>query len=298
MLGPVEVRDGAGCLVEVSGARLRALLVLLALRPGQVVPAGYLIDELWESSAPAGAPNALQALVSRLRRALPDDVISSRPGGYQLTLDRDCIDVFRFERLAERGRALLAAGDPASAAPALREALELWRGPALADAGESESVRACLVRLDELRLAATEAGIDAELRLGSPGTAPPLVADLEGLVAAYPLRETLTGLLMRALAAAGRRGAALAVYEQVRERLAEQLGADPSAELAALHLGILRAGQATGNAGPKTVPSLTARSIPSTAVTVPKRLVRPSATIEFVMSLSVLGLADTVRSWR
>ena len=107
-------------------------------------------------------------------------------------------------------------------------------------------MRACLVRLEELRLAATEARIDADLRLGSPGTAPALVADLEGLLAAHPLRETLAGLLMRALAAAGRRGAALAVYEQVRERLADELGADPSAELAALHLEILRAGEVAG----------------------------------------------------
>ena len=151
----------------------------------------------------------------------------SRPGpaGTSLRSDVDDVDVFRFERLAERGRALLAAGDPASAAPALREALELWRGPALADAGESQSVRACLVRLEELRLAATEARINADLRLGSPGTAPALVADLEGLLAAHPLRETLAGLLMRALAAAGRRGVALAVYEQVAERLADELGA-------------------------------------------------------------------------
>ena len=243
ILGPVEVHDEAGHPVEVSGTRLRALLVLLALRAGQVAPVGYLIDELWESSAPAGAANALQALVSRLRRALPDDVLASRSGGYQLTLDRDRIDVFRFERLAGQGRALLAAGDPASASAALREALELWRGPALADAGESESIRAALVRLDELRLAATEARIDAELRLGLPGTAPPLVADLEGLLAAHPLRETLAGLLMRALAADGRRGAALAVYERLRERLADELGADPSAELASVHLEVLRDGE-------------------------------------------------------
>ena len=81
ILGPVEVRDEAGCLVEISGARLRALLVLLALRPGQVVPIGFLIDELWESRPPDGVANALQALVSRLRRALPDDAVASRPGG-------------------------------------------------------------------------------------------------------------------------------------------------------------------------------------------------------------------------
>ena len=88
MLGPVEVRDGAGCLVEVSGTRLRALLVLLALRPGQAVPVGFLIDELWESRPPDGAANALQALVSRLRRALPDGAVASRPGGYQLAVGR------------------------------------------------------------------------------------------------------------------------------------------------------------------------------------------------------------------
>src|ERR1700733_13077653 len=176
MLGPVEVRDGAGCLVEVGGARLRALLVLLALRPGQVVPVGFLIDELWESRPPDGVANALQALVSRLRRALPDGAVASRPGGYQLAVDVDDVDVFRVERLAERGRALLTAGDPASAAPARREALELWRGPALADAGESKSVRARLVRLEELRLAATEARIDADLRLRAPSTAPAPVA--------------------------------------------------------------------------------------------------------------------------
>ena len=240
MLGSVEVRDGAGCLVEVSGARLRALLALLALRPGQVAGVGYLIDELWESRPPDGAANALQALVSRLRRALPDGVVESRPGGYLLAVARDQVDVFRFELLAGQGRALLAAGDPASAASTLRDALALWRGPALADAGESETVRAAVVRLDELRLAATEARIDADLRLGGSGTAPGLVAELEGLLAAYPVRETLSGLLMRALAAAGRRGAALEAYERVRERLAEQLGADPSAELAALHLEILR----------------------------------------------------------
>jgi predicted ATPase/DNA-binding SARP family transcriptional activator len=243
MLGSVEVRDGAGCLVEVSGARLRALLALLALRPGQVAGVGYLIDELWESHPPDGAANALQALVSRLRRALPDGVVGSRPGGYQLAVDRDEVDVFRFERLAGQGRALLAAGDPASAAATLREALALWRGPAFADAGESETVRAAVIRVDELRLAVTEARIDADLRLGSSGAAPALVAELEGLLAAHPVRETLSGLLMRALAAAGRRGAALEVYERVRERLADQLGADPPAELAALHLEILRANE-------------------------------------------------------
>ena len=136
--------------------------------------------------------------------------------------------------------------------PTLREALALWRGPAFADAGESETVRAAVIRLDELRLAVTEARIEADLRLGSSGAAPALVAELEGLLAAHPVRETLSGLLMRALAAAGRRGAALEVYERVRERLADELGADPPAELAALHLEILRTDEVTGAAPSRT----------------------------------------------
>ena len=255
MLGSVEVRDGAGCLVEVSGARLRALLALLALRPGQVAGAGYLIDELWESHPPDGAANALQALVSRLRRALPDGVrrVPARwlPTGGGPRPGR-CVPV---RAAGRQGRALLAAGDPASAATTLREALALWRGPALADAGESETVRAAVVRLDELRLAATEARIDAELRLGSAGAAPALVAELEGLLAAHPVRETLSGLLMRALAAAGRRGAALEVYGRMRERLADELGADPSAELAALHLEILRGGEVRARRLRKAAPT-------------------------------------------
>ncbi len=259
MLGPLEVRDDAGSALEVSGARLRALLTLLALRPGQIVPASYLIDELWGERLPADAPNALQALVSRLRRAVPEAAVVSRPAGYRLALDAERVDVFRFERLAAQGHARLH-DDPAAAAGTLTEALALWRGPALADAAATESGRAAIARLGELRLAATEDRIDAELRLaaggdpphGAPG--PALVAELEGLLAASPTRETLAGLLMRALVAAGRRGAALQAYEQVRERLADELGADPSPTLAALHLEILR----TDGAAPAALPAHTA----------------------------------------
>ena len=214
MLGPLEVRDGAGSPREVSGTRLRALLVLLALRAGQVVPASALIDELWGERLPAEAQNALQALVSRLRRAVgePATVVSG-PAGYQLMVDRDDIDVFRFERLASSGRA--------------------WTA-----------------RLRELRLAATEDRIDAELRLSElrlSERVTELVAELEGLIAANPTRETLAALLMRALAADGRRGAALLVYERTRERLADELGADPSPRLAALHVELLRAAEPRGN---------------------------------------------------
>jgi predicted ATPase/DNA-binding SARP family transcriptional activator len=255
MLGPLEVRDDAGSVLDVSGLRLRALLILLALRAGQVVPASYLIDELWGDRLPADAGNALQALVSRLRRAIPDAEVVSRPAGYQLRLEPGAVDVFRFERLAARGHARLRE-DPATAAAALTEALALWRGPALADAEQTESGRAAIVRLGELRLAATEGRIDAELRLaGQSPPGPRLIAELDGLLAANPARETLAALLMRAQAAAGRPGQALETYEQVRARLADDLGADPSPALAALHLEILRADAPP--AGPDPVTEVT-----------------------------------------
>jgi predicted ATPase/DNA-binding SARP family transcriptional activator len=237
MLGPLEVRAGSGEVLEVGGARLRTLLIMLALRPGQVVPARQLIDGLWAEQVPSGAPNALQALVSRLRRTLPEAVIESRPAGYQLALDPRDTDVVRFEELAATGQAQLRA-DPAAAAATLREALRLWRGPALVDVAGTEFGAAIIVRLDERKLAAIEHRIDADLLTG---VTEPLVAELEELVVAHPLREPLAARLMRALHASGRRSAALEVYEQTRKRLADQLGADPSAELAALHLELLTA---------------------------------------------------------
>jgi predicted ATPase/DNA-binding SARP family transcriptional activator len=236
MLGPLEVQAGSGELLEVGGARLRTLLIMLALRPGQLVPASQLIDGLWADQTPSGAPNALQALVSRLRRALPEAVIESRPAGYQLTLDPADTDIVRFERLAAAGQAQLRA-DPAAAAVTLREALNLWRGPALVEVAGTEFGEAIIARLDELKLAATEHRIDADLLTG---VTEPLVAELEELVLTHPLREPLAARLMRALHAAGRGSAALEVYEQTRKRLADQLGADPSAELSALHLELLR----------------------------------------------------------
>ena len=242
MLGPLEVRtDGdPGQVLEVGGVRLRALLIMLALRPGQFAPASQLIDGLWAEAAPAGAANALQALVSRLRRALPDAVIESRPAGYQLALDPQATDIARFEQLAAAGRARLSE-DPEAAAATLRRALALWRGPALVDVAETDFGRAAIARLDELRLATLEHRIDAELRTPGQGHQGALVAELEGLVIAHPMREPLAGLLMRALLASGRRGSALEVYEQTRRRLVEQLGVEPSARLAGLHLEILRA---------------------------------------------------------
>ncbi|WP_092625975.1 BTAD domain-containing putative transcriptional regulator [Jiangella sp. DSM 45060] len=234
ILGPLEVRADDDSPVYVAGARLRTLLIMLALAPGRLVPIAQLIDGIWGDEPPAGAANALQALVSRLRRALPGLAVESHPSGYRLALDPDVVDAGRFERAAAAAHA---EGDDAATEDGLRAALALWRGPALLDVTESEYFAPARARLEELRLTATEDRVEAALRLGRGAE---LTTELTTLVAEYPLRERLVGQLLRALAAAGRPAAALAAYERTREALADELGTDPSAELAALHTAILR----------------------------------------------------------
>src|SRR6266536_2788998 len=215
VLGPLEVRADAGQPVEVGGARLRRLLILLALEPGRVVTTSRLVDGVWEDDRPAGAANAR-----------------------------------RFERLAAAGRARLPV-DPAGAAATLREALALWRGPALADVADADFARARVARLTELRLTAIEDRVEADLRLGA---GPSLVPELQELVAAHPLREPPIGQLMRALRAAGRPSAALSVFEQARGRLADQLGADPSPGLTTLHMAVLRGEPDSAHPDPRRRP--------------------------------------------
>ncbi|MFC0028525.1 BTAD domain-containing putative transcriptional regulator [Micromonospora chaiyaphumensis] len=234
LLGPLELHADTGTPVEVGGARLRRLLILLALEPGRTVTVGRLGDALWAGEPPAGAANALQALVSRLRRSgLP---VEAQPGGYRLAVAPDDVDVHRFEAAVRAGRARLA-DDPAEGCRRLAEALALWRGPALADVADAEFARAPVARLAELRLAATEDLAEARLARSAPDA---LLPQLRELVAAHPLRERLAGLLIRALHRAGHPAEALAEYERLRATLADTLGTDPGPELAALHLEILR----------------------------------------------------------
>ncbi|MGC4772756.1 BTAD domain-containing putative transcriptional regulator [Micromonospora sp. DT44] len=236
VLGPTQVLLADGREIPVGGPRLRALLALLLLDAGHVVSADRLIDGLYGEHPPRGAANALQSQVSRLRQVLPaeQNPVEFHPAGYRLAVDREDVDAYQFERLAEAGRRALAGGDWARAAAGLRAALELWRGPALADVPGAPAPAA---RLDELRLAAIEDRVDADLALGASAA---LVAELREFVVAHPLRERSRGLLMRALAALGRSAEALTEFEDARSTLAEQLGADPSAELAAIHLAVLR----------------------------------------------------------
>src|SRR6266545_5420114 len=240
LLGPLEVHS-RGRPVEVAGRRLRLLLAVLALRPGQVVAAERLIDLLWEEASPPADPaNALQALVSRLRRALEaassGERLASRPSGYLLAVEPDQVDALRFERLRRDGHEALAAGRHVQAAATLREALELWRGQALAEFATEPFAAANATRLEELRLGALEDRIEAELALGEHAR---LVGELEALAAEHPLRERLHALLMRALYGAGRQAEALAAYQRARQVLADQAGLDPGPELRQVEQAVL-----------------------------------------------------------
>jgi len=235
ILGPFEVRTDDGALADVPGARLRALLIALALGPGRVIPKSILIDWIWGENPPADAANALQRLASRLRKALPGGVIEGQTGGYRFTVDPDAVDALRFERLVAQARQEEGPGR----VRLLREALALWRGAALQDVAleDSEAFGAVTTRLEGLRLTAMEDRFEAEVNLGHGAE---VVAELTDAAAAHPLRERLAAALMRALVAAGRDSEALFIYERTREALADALGVDPSPELSALHVALLR----------------------------------------------------------
>jgi predicted ATPase len=234
-LGSFEVRTDDGVLADVPGARLRGLLIALALEPGHAVPKATLVDWIWGERPPSDAANALQRLVSRLRKALPEGLVEGQTDGYRLRVEPDAVDAVRFERLVGQARS---DGDPRRVR-LLREALALWRGAAMQDVGlqDSTAFDAAVTRLERLRLTAMEDRFDAEISLGHGVE---LVAELTDLVAAHPVRERLVAALMRALVAAGRDTEALLVYQRTREALADALGVDPSPELSALHVALLR----------------------------------------------------------
>lgn len=236
VLGPVRVRADDGAPIDIGGARLRMLVARLALDANRPVTAESLVDGLWGAEPPADAANALQSLVSRLRRTLGDSArLASAGGGYLLKVEE--VDAHRFEELATRGRHELAAGRFGNASAALTEALALWQGEALSDVLETPFAQPPAVRLNDLRTAAMEDRFEAELELGRHAE---ILADLEAAGAEHPLRERLASLRIRALYAAGRQSDALAVYERTRATLAEELGVDPSNELQQTHLAVLR----------------------------------------------------------
>ncbi|MFJ9768601.1 AfsR/SARP family transcriptional regulator [Streptomyces erythrochromogenes] len=240
ILGSVQALRDDGTPVAVGGARLRALLTALALRPGRVVPTRLLVDEVWDGAPPADAVAALQALVARLRRALGHTAVLSADGGYRLAAEREDVDLYRFERLARAGAE---ARDPAEAAARYEEALALWRGPALADLPDPAAEAA---RWDAVRMEARRGRLAAALALGEAERSLP---ELTALCAQQPLDEPLQALRIRALRDAGRPAEALSAYDDVRRSLADRLGTDPGPALRALHAELL------APAGPAPAPA-------------------------------------------
>ncbi|MBB5933750.1 AfsR/SARP family transcriptional regulator [Streptomyces zagrosensis] len=237
ILGVTEAYDHRGQLLPAGGPRLRALLTSLALhatRPASALASvDVLIGDVWGDTPPHDAPAALQALVGRLRRNLGKEAVQSAPGGYRLTAAPDDIDLAIFEQRASAGGRALDAGDAATAATLLRDALALWRGPALADLPDREVAAA---RADALRLTALHQRIEADLALGRKTE---VIPELRELVAQHPLDEPFHAQLLRALRAADRSADALAAYEVARHIFAERLGADPGSELRHLHAELL-----------------------------------------------------------
>src|SRR5215218_4397789 len=250
ILGPLEVRAGDGP-VELRGVRQRELLAVLLLHANEIVSSDRLIDELWQGDPPPTAAKIVQNSVSQLRRLLEPELLVTRSPGYLLRVEPGELDADRFERVVEQARADLAAGDAAKAAEQLREALALWRGPALVDFTDAPFARVESARLEELRLAATEDRIEAELALGRHGD---LVAELEALVAEHPLRERLRAQLLVALYRSGRQADALEGYRDARSALVGQIGVEPGPELRELHAAILRHDEALMPPAPVQLP--------------------------------------------
>ena len=236
ILGPLEAHGDDGP-IPLGGAKQRALLAILLLNANEVVSSDRLIDELWGDQPPDTAAKGLQGHVSGLRKALDPDLIVTQPPGYVIRLEPDQLDVTRFERLRASAREALADNDPERASATLREALALWRGPPLADVAYESFAQAEIGRLEELRVAALEERIEADLALGSHAD---VVAELERLVRDHPLRERLRAHLMLALYRSGRQAEALEAYRQARQVLVEQLGIEPGRELRELHDAILQ----------------------------------------------------------
>jgi predicted ATPase/DNA-binding SARP family transcriptional activator len=234
VLGPLEVRDGEESL-PLAGAKQRALLALLLLHANRVLSRDRLIDELWGDEPPATAVTSLQVYVSRLRKVLPADRLLTRPPGYVLEVEPDELDLRRFERLLAEGHEALAADDAERAAIVLHQALELWRGPALAEFAFEPFAQAEIGRLEDLRLAAVEERIEADLALGRHAD---LIGELEALIAENPHRERLRGQLILALYRSGRQAEALQAYQAARRAL-DDLGIEPSEELQRLEKAML-----------------------------------------------------------
>ncbi|MFG2298984.1 BTAD domain-containing putative transcriptional regulator [Streptomyces sp. NPDC048603] len=277
VLGPLAVWREDGRLLTVPGFKTRALLAALLSRGGRPVSADRLVDELWGGAGLPGNPAAaLQTKVWQLRKVFEDaeaggrDLLTLRDDGYVLHTGPGGVDMEHFGELTARARA---AEDPRTRADLLAEALGLWRGSAFSGFEDAGFARPVAARLEEARLAAVEAHAEARLALGEHLA---VAGELREQAAAHPMRESLRALQMRALYAAGRTGEALADYQELRTLMAEELGLDPSLELAALHAGMLRQDPALGPA-PAAAPPAAARAAAAPSPVVAEPAGEPAA---------------------
>jgi len=250
LLGPLEARR-EGKPLRLGSLKHRVLLAKLLLRPNQAVSTDELIDAVWGETPPTTVRQSLQNHIAALRRVLGSETLVTHDPGYLVVVGIDQIDLERFQRLTMEGRQALAEADPERAARLLREGLRLWRGPALADVRAASDREAGdwpeLVGIDELRLAAFEARIEADLALGRHRE---LVGELERFIRHHPLRENLHGQLMLALYRSGRQADALGAYRGARRTLTNELGIEPSVGLQRLEQAILAQDPALELLGP------------------------------------------------
>jgi SARP family transcriptional regulator, regulator of embCAB operon len=246
VLGALEAEVGGKSIVPTA-RKPRQILALLALYPGRVVPVSTLMEELWGTDLPQSALTTLQTYVLQLRRMIAAAVgpepagaakknLATRYGGYSLQIPSEAVDVHTYERLAAEGRQAFDQGEDERAARCLREALDLWDGPALVDVRVGPILDIEVMRLEESRLVARERRIDAELRLGRHVE---LIAELIDLIARHPQNEGLHSQAMVALYRSGRRASALDVYRRLRQRLITELGVEPSPQLQRMHQAML-----------------------------------------------------------
>ena len=231
LLGPLEVFEDSRSLA-LGGMKQRSVLAVLLMHANELVTVDQLIDEVWGGTPPAMAAKNIQVQVSRLRKVLDSGRVTTGPGGYVLHLEPHESDVARFERLAAEA----AGAPPQRASDKLREALGLWRGPALADLAYEGFAQPEIARLEEMRVAVVVQRIDADLALGHHAE---LVGELEALVARHPLQERLRYQLMLALYRSARQADALEAYRVARHELSEELGLEPSEQLRQLEHAIL-----------------------------------------------------------
>ncbi len=261
LLGPLEMRDGDR-EVRLRGGKERALLALLLLNAGRTLALDRIVDDLWGADVPETAQKMVQVYVSHLRKLLPAGTLHTRPPGYALVLEPEQLDLNRFETAVADARAALDAGEARQAADGFREALSLWRGPALAEFASEPFAQPEGARLEDLRLYALEARLEADLALGRHAAA---VGELEALVAQYPLRERLRSQHMLALYRSGRHAEALAGYQEFRRRLSDELGIEPPASLRELERLMLQQDASlelpTRAAGPAPVGGIAAADV-------------------------------------